>query len=166
MPLTLVLFPLFSLAYASTVGTTVATKTTHSHSLSILNSLSVRLTTVVTKTTREKAALLRAYAVDRIHERDSLVEAALAFVTSTAEAQNNNNGSDAKAVEELMEWRKRLGEESKDLDPGGAVEGKLQLGWTQMARLGNGNKTIPMPCEIRSTVLRKCFKPSEERSSQ
>lgn len=82
---------------------------------------------MVEKTVRVKAALLRAYAVDRIHERDSLVEVALAFVMSSAETQNNNTGSDAKAVEELMEWRKRLGEESKDLDPGGAVEGKRQM---------------------------------------
>ena len=66
------------------------------------------------------------------------MEVALAFVVSTAEAQSNNNGNgngnggddngyDAKAVEELMEWRKRLGEESKSLDPGGAVEGKHEL---------------------------------------
>ncbi|CAM9718090.1 unnamed protein product, partial [Ectocarpus sp. 13 AM-2016] len=69
---------------------------------------------------KSQAALLRAYAVDRIHERDSLVEAALAFVVSTAETPSNIEGSgstsandenvyDAKAVQELLEWRERLG---------------------------------------------------------
>lgn len=82
-----------------------------------------------------QAALLRAYAVDRIHERDSLVEAALAFVVSTAETSssiggngstsaNDESGYDAKAVQELLEWRERLGEETKNLDPGDAVDGK------------------------------------------
>lgn len=79
----------------------------------------------------EQAALLRAYAVDRIHERDSLVEVALAFVANTVEAQSSknsgdagDNGYDAQAVQELLEWRKRLGEETKELDPGKAVDGK------------------------------------------
>ncbi|CAN0272101.1 unnamed protein product, partial [Ectocarpus sp. 12 AP-2014] len=81
-------------------------------------------------------ALLRAYAVDRIHERDSLVEAALAFVVNTAETPSNiggsgstcandENGYDAKAVQELLEWRERLGEETKNLDPGDAVDDRL-----------------------------------------
>ncbi|CAM9259276.1 unnamed protein product [Ectocarpus sp. 12 AP-2014] len=85
---------------------------------------------------KSQAALLRAYAVDRIHERDSLVEAALAFVVSTAEtpsniggsgstSANDENGYDAKAVQELLEWRERLGEETKNLDPGDAVDGRL-----------------------------------------
>lgn len=59
------------------------------------------------------------------------MEVALAFVVSTAEAQNSNNGGDegddgydAQAVQELLEWRKRLGEETKELDPGSAVDGK------------------------------------------
>eukprot|EP00903_Cladosiphon_okamuranus_P012052 g11316.t1 len=78
---------------------------------------------------KSQAALLRAYAVDRIHERDSLVEVALAFVASTVEAKSNSNGADAgdngvdaEAVEELLEWRRRLGEETKELDPGSAVD--------------------------------------------
>ncbi|CBJ25844.1 conserved unknown protein [Ectocarpus siliculosus] len=85
---------------------------------------------------KSQAALLRAYAVDRIHERDSLVEAALAFVVSTAEttssiggsgstSANDENGYDAKAVQELLEWRERLGEETKNLDLGDAVDGRL-----------------------------------------
>eukprot|EP00752_Nemacystus_decipiens_P008634 g7710.t1 len=81
---------------------------------------------------KSQAALLRAYAVDRIHERDSLVEVALAFVASMAEAQNSSNGADtgsngydAAAVEELLEWRRRLGEETKELDPGSAVDDAL-----------------------------------------
>lgn len=63
------------------------------------------------------------------------MEAALAFVVSAAENTVNNQeigasgdaddgGYDAKAVQELVEWRKRLGEETSDLDPGGAVDGE------------------------------------------
>lgn len=63
------------------------------------------------------------------------MEAALAFVVSAAETNgngndggnNDDNGYEAKAVHELLEWRKRLGEETKDLDPGGALDGKR--GW-------------------------------------
>lgn len=71
------------------------------------------------------------------------MEVALAFVVSTAEAQNGNNGGDtcdpydAKAVQELLEWRKRLGEETKELDPGSVVDGKGSNG----AR----SSTVPKP---------------------
>lgn len=62
------------------------------------------------------------------------MEAALAFVVSAAEnpgdrqevgasGDADDSGYDAKAVQELVEWRKRLGEETSDLDPGGAVDG-------------------------------------------
>lgn len=59
------------------------------------------------------------------------MEVALAFVVSTAEVHSKTNGGetgdngyDAEAVQELLEWRKRLGEETKQLDPGSAVDGK------------------------------------------
>ncbi|CAN0075535.1 unnamed protein product, partial [Pylaiella littoralis] len=84
---------------------------------------------------KSQAALLRAYAVDRIHERDALVEAALAFVASAAESQSstsssnnndNDNGYETKAVHELLEWRKRLGEETKTLDPGSMLDDRVR----------------------------------------
>lgn len=66
------------------------------------------------------------------------MEAALAFVVSAAESQSSNsnnnnndgdNGYEAKAVHELLEWRKRLGEETKDLDPGSALDGEKSSRW-------------------------------------
>lgn len=76
-----------------------------------------------------QAALLRAYASERIRERDSIVEAAITLVVSTTknnggiESGSDGGGSgggrdgfDAKAVQELLDRRKRLSEETNDLD--------------------------------------------------
>lgn len=75
--------------------------------------------------------MLRQYVADRIHQRDSLVEAALALVISNArnkcDGDDDGEECDAKAAQELLEWRKRLNEESNDLDPTDAVvNGKSQ----------------------------------------
>lgn len=115
----------------------------------------------------EQAALLRAYAVDRIHERDSLVEVALAFVANTAEAQSNCNGADAgdngydpEAVEELLEWRRRLGEETKELDPGTAVDGKRsgQVSCTMLYLMCVGKpRASPQAREIRRPLCCTIF---------
>lgn len=89
-----------------------------------------------------KAALLRRHFADRIHERDSLAEAALTLLAGKPGAADNNNhnrndsiiknrvycakcgeehiamdSSDSEALQELRDWQKRLIEEFQDLDP-------------------------------------------------
>lgn len=65
-----------------------------------------------------QAALLRQHAADRIHQRDALIEAALALVINNAgNAGDDSAGCDVEAAKELLEWKKRLNAETKDFDP-------------------------------------------------
>lgn len=79
---------------------------------------------------RIQAALLRRHVADLLHQRDSLVEAALTLVVDAGVGYNrrsdgdggkegNDNGGDCDglAAQELSEWHERLKAESRDLDP-------------------------------------------------
>eukprot|EP00904_Undaria_pinnatifida_P006728 jgi/Undpi1/3185/HiC_scaffold_15.g06559.m1 len=122
---------------------------------------------------KSQAALLRAYASERIRERDAIVEAAITLAVSSTKSHkgeingsssnSRNGGSDrddgcgAKAMQELLDRRKRLSEEPDDLDITDVMVNE---------RLGEELKHLRKECRSQARALEEVRHMEETRDSR